>query len=340
MRITKTAVYALAGAFIVLTVSCSAAPDGETESSPAPATLHSWQAIVYPDLPCPWATKTVRPTLHPNTTGNARGLELHLTFHMPPDFGDEGRRFVSPDVKQIDVRLHYPDGTVVQRSRNNDPVLDAFDDVIPFAGGSLGGTGTLRRTFPWGRNELREAWIELRISEMVYWLAVPYGFTRDPGEPLCASEKVGSPKFAPAMSALEKDAKIVNWRYVEYELDPPHGGWRLKLRQSNPFDSACVVVLYMGSTAWDLHTPRTAVRVEQPELAPLAGQCWNIDAIDGNRDGNRHDSFRFNRGSTETRCWGSVVVIVGDKETSTVVPSSLFNYVHGVADPYHKANFR
>jgi hypothetical protein len=268
---------------------------------------------------------------------------LRLTFRSPPDFSPEQSRWVSPDAKQIDVRLHYSDGTVVQRSGNKVPRLDTFDDTIFFAGGSLGRTGALRRTFSWGKNELREAWIELRIPGMVYWLGVPYGFTRDPSEPLCASEKARAPKFAPAMSPLEKDAKIVNWKYVEYELDPPRGGWKLKLRQSNPFDAECVVVLYMGSTTpGDLHNPLTAVRIEQPELSSLTGRCWKIEAIDGNRDGNRHDSFRFNHngGSGETRCWGSVVVKVGGAEARTVVPSSLFNYVHGVADPYHKANFR
>src|SRR5258708_38482109 len=99
----------------------------------------------------------------------------------------------------------------------------------------------------------------------------------------------------------------------------------------------------MGSTEpGELHTPETAVRIEQPELSALTGRCWKIEAIDGNRDGNRHDSFRFNcnGGSSETRCWGSVMVKVGDTETRTVVPSSLFNYVHGMADPHHEANFR
>jgi hypothetical protein len=343
LRHLKTALSVLSAASIVLSASHSPVAKAAEQSGDEPAKLHSWRRIVYPDLPCPWATKTVRPTIYPLTEGDSPGLQLNLTFRMHGEFSGEREKWVEPDGRQIDVRLHYSDETVVQRVRNKDSDLDPLDDIVVFAGGSLGVSGDLRRKFPWGENKLREAWIELEFPGMTYWLGIPYGFTRNPAEPLCAAEKAGDPKFAPAMSALKKDAKIVNWQYVEYRLDPPQENWGLTLRQSNPFNAACVVVLYMGSTdPGDLHTSRTAVRIEQPERPALTGSCWKIEAIEGNRDGNRHDSFKFNTngGSGQNRCWGGVVVNVGDKEARAIVPSSLFNYVHGVADPYHKANFR
>ncbi len=295
---------------------------------------HSWNAIAYPSLPCPWATRTTVPSLFVAGEGKSRELRFRLEFAWSALVPDS---LVEPDPKQIKVRLHYADGTVVEPVG---PEAAGDDGFTGWIGGLRGGTGSVTRVLPWGKNDFREAWIELRMPSGVYWLGVPYGFTRNPADLLCPSEIAGEPKFAPAMRELEKDAKIVNWQYAEYKLEPPQKGWSLTLRQSNPFDAACELILYKGDfRGWNLFSPRTAVLIQQPGLDPLIGDCWNIRKHDDML--RRSDYFKFNRngGSGESRCWGKVVVKVGDAEAKVLVPSSLFNYVHGVADPYHKATY-
>ncbi len=323
---------------LLLVISISAAgiavPD-ENPSRPGKG-LHSWEAVVYPALPCPWATKSTVPSLSVGGRGKARALlfELRLSWSALV----EGS-LNEPNPEEITVRLHYPDGTVIAPKRSpGGGLVDGFSGWI---GGLRGGTGYFQRVFPWGKNDLSEAWIELRVPGHVYWLGVPYGFTRDPMEPLCRSEEAGEPKFAPAMRDLENGAKIVNWEYVEYETVFPQKEWNVRLRQSNPFDAACELVLYKEDfRGWSLFSPRTAVSIEQANLDSLVGDCWNIRKHDDML--RRSDYFKFNRngGSGDTRCWGTIVVKVGEAEGKALVPSSLFNYVHGVADPYHEANFR
>jgi len=327
--------FSLLSLVIALSAAGIAVPDDLKPDRPGKE-FHSWEAIVYPSLPCPWATKWTVPSLCVGRMGKARSLLFNLKLNWSASV--EGS-LNEPDPEQISVRLHYTDGTVNDPKQ---PVGGGFvDGFSGWIGNSRGGTGYFQRTFPWGKNDLREAWIELRVPGAVYWLGVPYGFTRDPSEPLCPSEETGDPKFAPAMRDLEKGAKIVNCQYVEYEIVLPKKECRVTLRQSNPFDAACELVLYRDDfRGWNLFSPRTAVSIQQPNLDALVGDCWNIRKHDDML--RRSDYFKFNRngGSGDTRCWGTIVVKVGDDEANAIVPSSLFNYVHGVADPYHKANFR
>ncbi len=56
----------------------------------------------------------------------------------------------------------------------------------------------------------------------------------------------------------------------------------------------------------------------------------------------RSDSFDFNRnpGERELRDWGTMIISIDGKESTLAMPSSLFRYVHGIADPYHKSTVR
>src|SRR5262245_42974681 len=72
---------------------------------------HSWSAIAYPALPCPWAMKTTNPSLIVWGEGKSKSLYFQLEFEAPHPFPDS---LVSPDEKQLTIRLHYADGTVVE----------------------------------------------------------------------------------------------------------------------------------------------------------------------------------------------------------------------------------
>ena len=49
----------------------------------------------------------------------------------------------------------------------------------------------------------------------------------------------------------------------------------------------------------------------------------------------RTDDYRLGMGTGEDqgRLWGKVIVKMDDESYECVVPSSMFKYVHGVADP-------
>lgn len=188
-------------------------------------------------------------------------------------------------------------------------------------------SGSFRRPLPWGKNDLREAWIELRIAGAVYWLEIPYGFTRNPAEPLCQTEFGGVPKLCPAMARLKEQTNIVNWESVKYEFDSL-GGWPLVVSQSNGRE-LCSELTLSGFDKQDLRSCPTAVAIDLPTSDSLVGNCWRIT-----RQGNaRSDYFKFNhsRGLGNTRGWGVVVVTVNGATTKVVVPSSTFEFGHGAA---------
>ncbi len=295
---------------------------------------HSWSEIVYPSIPCDWATKYAVPSFRVPGENERQGLQFCLTFFMPRlvPFESKGE-FTQPETKKIDVRLHLADGTIVE-PKADDSLVDL--GII----WSSRGPGVYKRTFDWQKNDFQEAWIELRFPGYAYWLEIPYGFTRNPKDPLCRESSSGEPRFAPAMKVLEKNAKLVNWKYVEYDFDDPN--LHQTLRQSNPFDAKCELILYKeySEGGWDLFSPRSSISIQQKEDGTLRGDCRSITKHD---DGwRRSDHFKFprNPASPQRRNWGMIVITVGEAETELVVPSSLFKYVHGVTDPYHEATIR
>src|SRR6266849_283583 len=108
MPYLKSGTLAIIAAFVMCSASGSVRTADEQITPAKRANSHSWQKIAYPDLPCPWATKICTPSLHAPREGKTRGLIFRLTFYMPGFFSkEEGEQLVSPEPKQIEVRLHY-----------------------------------------------------------------------------------------------------------------------------------------------------------------------------------------------------------------------------------------
>jgi hypothetical protein len=135
----------------------------------------------------------------------------------------------------------------------------------------------------------------------------------------------------------------VPWLHAHYNLGRIQNEWALSVNLANPFDVEAEIVLYRDDSQvgksmflWELHSPRTAVAIKQPGARVLESRGMSIRL---HEDGlRRSDYFKFNRNpGDEERCWGTVIVKVDDKTYECVVPSSLFKYVHAVADPYNKA---
>jgi hypothetical protein len=49
---------------------------------------------------------------------------------------------------------------------------------------------------------MEEAWVELVLSGQTYWIELPYGFTRNPADPLPSDARRGKPVFPPTMKTL------------------------------------------------------------------------------------------------------------------------------------------
>jgi hypothetical protein len=184
--------------------------------------------------------------------------------------------------------------------------------------------------FPWTTNALEEGWMELKIARERYWLEVPYGFTSDPRQPLSSGNSNGLPQAVPAMNEPGPRDHVLRWNHVEYDVGAIQNRWRLSLRQSNPFDGITELVLYRdrdSGSGWDLHNPRTTVRVRNAKGQVASGFPT---AIRNHDDGMRRtDTFRAGHGGGPAREWGEIEIDVEDKTYRVTVPSSLYRKRHG-----------
>jgi hypothetical protein len=298
----------------------------------AEATRYRWEYIAYPTLPTqpdgfPAPVLTLYNREH-------AGLEFRLSYYVPRTAAEPRKGL--PSAEKITVRLHSADGKV------SDPAPDEWRGAIGLTNGK-GTTYTYIYHLPWKRNVLEEACIEVRLPQQAYWVELPYGFTRDPPESLTPVEpRRGMPAFAATMKPGDTD-RLVSWLHVHYDLGRIQNGWGLSVNLSNPFDAEAEVVLYrddlqVGKSMylWKLHSPTTTVAIKQPGERVLESRGMSICLHeDGMR---RSDCFKFNRNFSDgDRCWGTIIIRVDDKSYECVIPSSLFRYVHGVADPCHKA---
>ncbi len=233
--------------------------------------------------------------------------------------------------KKIIVRLHLPEGKVVEPNNENYPGWDG-------AGSSLGMTYSRMYLFPWARNRLDEAWIEVRLPAQTYWVEVPYGFTRNPTDPRPPTERDrGNPVFATAMKNLPQNDRIVPWLQVEYDLGEIQNHWKLLPNVANPFRAGIDLTLYHepDSGSWRLDAPSTAVAIKTADGTSNEGS-----KIASRENGllERIDTFRIGADGCgdKAREWGTIIARVDDKSFGFVVPSSLFKYVHGTSDALHK----
>lgn len=295
----------------------------------APPDKHVWQRIEYPLLAVPGVDGEKFRVI----VGSGGGDEAsHLRFDVLWS-GNRNAKLPATiaDAEKIVVRLHLSDGKVILPEGKQAPSW--------MGAGGMGMTYSIIYTFPWQRNALEEAWVELGVPGRTYWIELPYGFTRKPSDPLVPDAERGWPVFPPTMKALGERDKLVPWLHVDYNLGEIQNGWRLSLKLANPFDANAEAILYRDDAQvgksmflWKLDSPRTAMEFIFPGGRVLAGRGMGIRLHeDGMR---RSDNFSFNRDPSgeKGREWGKAVIKVDDKTYECVVPSSLFKYVHGVTD--------
>jgi hypothetical protein len=298
--------------------------DGEPATHHQPQTsAHNWGYITFPwrlpedkqrpDFMVGW------PGCREHSDEIPRGVRLDIMNIA------QGFRFLKTNA--VTTLLHRANGEVVEPTAEgkellNHPVSTSWAARLPdgeFA-------PQLTTYFPWGTNTLEEAWIEVSIGPERYWLEIPYGFDRNPADPLLPSRSGGPPQFAPAMKPMTGHDHIVRWQNVHYGLDSTQNG-ELSLIQANPSDAKSEVDLYEFPKNQNLFSPHTDVRVVDADGTVINGRCVNLHLDDNHL--RRTDTFDFGRHGDELRCWGEIEIKVDDKKYRVLVPSSLYKYTHG-----------
>jgi hypothetical protein len=296
------------------------------------APRHNWHHIAYPSLPNP-SDGSRSPGLVLQNDKDA-GLQLVVSYYVPTTKDQHQKEL--PSAEKITVRLYSADGKITPAQ------ADELSGLVGF-GNARGATYSYIFRLPWKQNVLEEAWIELSLPDQVYWLELPYGFTRNPADPLDQVEaRHGRPAFPASMKRGKKD-RLVPWLHVHYDLGRIQNNWGLSVNLANPFDAEAEIILYRDDSEvgksmylWELHSPRTAMAIKQLGGGKLQGKGMSIRL---HEDGlRRSDTFKFDRNAGEDeRCWGTATIKVDAKSYECVVPTSLFTYVHGHAAPYDKA---
>ncbi len=290
---------------------------------------HKWERISYPEFECSFGDGTASASIYAATQPDEKGLRFALEFSWP--MADENKEgFARPDGSKIRLRLHYADGSVVAPCHS--------DFTKPFYYSPMGRYWheQLRCVFPWGTNQMQEGWLELVFPERSYWLAIPYGFTRDPSSAKLPTSNSGRLKLAPAMKTLPKNAQLVNWNDVFYKIGA-EDDFFVSLFHSNrvsmysmPFDARSQISLVrrIRKRSWDLNSPRTSVSILHESGYTLKGVASGVRLSEYDAHRTAEFVFRRNPRDEEIRDWGTIVVTVDDKQWKTIIPSSLYKYLH------------
>jgi hypothetical protein len=193
--------------------------------------------------------------------------------------------------------------------------------------------------FPWASNALEECWVQVSFASERFWLEVPYGFCRNPKDTLPSAVAGGEPKLAAAMKKLNAHDHVIRWKSVEYDLGEIQNHWRLSLIQSNPLHPISEVVLYRDEDykLWDLHTPRTSLRLLEADGRVTDARCISVSLHDDPKTDTfdryrRSDTYHvISYGDDERRSLGQIEITVDDRRYRVVMPSSLFMSLHGHA---------
>ncbi len=294
-----------------------------------------WRSISYPEMPIPGASdKKLSFRVSSGGEGGSNGEPEHLRFDLiwgglnnvpPPD------SLSHPE--EIRVRLHL--GAVGF-------VTEARTESKGWVGVGNGHSSTFSRMFvlPWTQNRFDEAWIECRLPSQTYWIEIPYGFTRNPEDPWPPTdERRGYPVFPEIMNGLPEKDLIVPWLHVDYDLGEIQNRWRLSVKLANPFDRGAEVVLYhqpdVGEPPWNDDTPKTSVEIKRTSARDIGGGRTGFY-----RSGTleRFDVFRLGHDNSGAlgRGIGWITIHVNENSYTFTIPSSLFKYRHGTADPGNK----
>ena len=293
--------------------------------------VHNWEYITFP-----WTSPDGKscPTFLAGWPGRSehsdeesRGFRLDV-MNIVQGFG-----FFKTNV--IAARLYRANGEIVEPTEEGKKLLNAPISVSTFSYPGMEPNPQVLTYFPWGTNALEESWIEVSMGTERYWVEIPYGFDRNPNEPLPPSIPGGPPKFVAAMKSLTDHDHVMRWQTVHYDLGVIQNGWRLSLIQSNSVDAESEVVLYREdvkigtATSWETNSPATALRVLDASGTIIGSHCIDVHIQDGGME--RSNMYNIARNGDDQRCWGQIEISVDDRSYRVVVPSSLYKYAHGHA---------
>jgi hypothetical protein len=312
------------GVFIALSGSLACKAPGNVE---AQKLAHNWEYIMFPwRLPDGKSCPSFLAGCGEFPSQNSQGFRLDIMNIV------QGFEFFKTNL--ITARLYRPNGEIVEPTEEGKKFLNA---PIGVSSASYPGMQPLPQVltyFPWGRNTLEESWIEVSIGTERYWVEIPYGFDRNPADPLPPSIRGGRPKFVPAMKSLTNHDHVMRWETVHYNAGVIQHGWRLSLIQSNSVDAESEVVLYREdvkigtATSWLTNSPAIALRVLDAS-GTVIGSCADVHIQDGGME--RCNMYDLTRNGDDQRCWGQIEISVDDTRYRVVVPSSLYKFGHGHA---------
>jgi hypothetical protein len=272
--------------------------------------VHNWNYITFP--------------------GTLPSDEGHPHFMVGKRHQEDEPRGLRLDIEQVSGCFDTNDITALLYRANGEIVEPTVlgKQMLKLRPG-VNGTTDVMTWFPWGRNALTESWIEVSIGAERYWLEIPYGFDRNPTDPLPPSVRSGPPKFVPAMNWLTEHDHVLRWQNVHYDMGRASNGCDVSLIQSNPFDAKSEIDLYNSEGARGVYSPHTAVHILDAGGRAINGVCVDLHLDDTYL--RRTDMFAFNRNGDDMRCWGQIEIKVANKTYRAIVPSSLYKYIHGHA---------
>jgi len=300
---------------------------GEPMTNSLPQKLvHNWEYITFPwVLPDGKSCPSFLVGYGGHFGNDSRGFRLDIMIVTPGFF----------KTNAITARLYRANGEIVEPTVEGKKMLNS--PIYISVSSSPGWTPDpqVMTWFPWGTNALEECWIEVSMGAERYWVEIPYGFDRNPTEPLPPSIPGGPPKFVPAMKSLTDHDHVMRWQNVHYDLGVIQNGWRLSLIQSNSVDAVSEVVLYREdvkigtSTSWQTNSPTTTLQVLDGSGTTIGGHCIDVHIQDGGME--RCNTYDIAQNGDDQRCWGQIEISVDDKSYRVVVPSSLYKNAHGHA---------
>jgi len=276
-----------------------------------------WERIDYPTVELPsLPDNELALQLRPSSDEVWPGLFFQVSLDGP-DAVPRGKHL------QMQARLHYPDGRAVEARQS-------FS-----IGVSSGATRWIRfYVFPWSGNTLTEAWLELRVDKRTYWYEIPYGFTRNPADPLPPSDPKAPPAdYVPAMKAAPKDSEIVRWKTIAYDFGTIQNGWKLAAELRGLGELQCVVKLARQDGPWSIHHPLTDVKVAMDNGGALIPDQTGSHIEFGRRD--REDEFTFDFNRLTGRGWGDLIVTVDGEARSWTISMGPFLVGEWVDRPWN-----
>jgi len=309
--------------FLLVPFRHSSASEPST-SRPPQKLVHHWQYITFP-----WTLPDGKqcPSFTCGYDENVRlGFRLDIMGIVPELF----------KTNVITARLYRADGEIVEPTGEGKKLLNVPISInTATRRPGIETPSQVMTFFPWGTNALEESWIEVTMGTERYWVEIPYGFDRNPADPLPPSFPGGPPRFISALKSLTVHDHVLRWETVHYDLGEIQNGWRLSLIQSNSLDAESEVVLYREdvkigtATSWGTDSPATTLRVLNGSGAVIGSHGTDFHIQDGGME--RSNRYDIAHNGDEQRCWGQIEISVDNQTYRVIVPSSIYKFAHGHA---------